>query len=159
MSQQQSGRRPAAPTAGQLISPQYRPGVPVQTRAPVGTQRAAIPPQRGGVAPIASHYTNAPTLGQYWRSDTRRTRVDGRRVRWPGLLAFFGGLAAVILLIAAVTAASIALASIALAFSVVAGFFALVAIVAGLGRALGIVGLLLALAGNVYIVQAVLGIG
>jgi hypothetical protein len=154
---QQPGR-PSAPGRGQIvpgrsaatIAPQqggYRP----QTTAPVA-------PQRGGIAPISWGYTTAPTLGQFWRSDVRRTRPGRAQVRWPGLVAFFGGLAAVIVLITGVAAASIAIVSVALAFSVVAGLFALIALVAGLGRVLGFLGLLLALAGNIYIVAPVFGL-
>lgn len=161
---QQPGRR-AAPSPNRLVStssagpvaPQqggYRPQA-----GGIAPQRSGIAPQRGGIAPIAG-YTTAPTLGQFWRSDVRRTRVDGRgRARWPGLLGFFGGLAAGILLLLAGIAGSVVLASIALAFSVAAGFFALVALIAGLGRLLGFLGLLLALAGNVYIVAPLLGLG
>jgi len=160
-SPQQSGR-PPAPRPGQLISP-ARGGIAPQQggyrpqAGGIAPQRTGIAPQRGGIAPISSTYTHAPTLGQFWRSDVRRTRAG--RVRWPGLVAFFGGLAALILLITALAAASVLLASVALAFSVVAGFFALVAIIAGFGRALGILGLLLALAGNVYVVAPILGLG
>jgi hypothetical protein len=136
------------PQAG-AIRPQAG-GVPPQARG--------IAPQTGGIPPLASSSTHAPTLGQFWRSDVHRTRRDGRPVRWPGLVAFFGGLAALILLILGFAAVSVVLLSAALAFSVVAGFFALVAIIAGLGRALGVLGLLLALAGNVYVIAPILGL-
>ena len=158
----QQQRRAAPPAPGQLIPPQrggvapqqggYRP----QTTG-VAPQRTGISPQQGGIPPIPPEYASAPTLGQFWRSDVRRTRTG--RTRWPGLLAFLGGLAALILLIAGLAAASLALVSIALAFGVVAGFFAFVAIIAGLGRALGVLGLLLALAGNIYVVAPILHLG
>jgi len=148
MSYSPQQRRPAPPAPAQLIPPQ---------RGGVAPQRGAVAPQRGGIPPIPAEYANAPTLGQFWRSDVRRTRAG--RTRWPGLLAFLGGLVALILLIAGLAAASAALASIALAFGVVAGFFALVAIIAGLGRGLGILGLLLALAGNIYVVAPILHLG
>ncbi|MGN6325648.1 hypothetical protein [Pseudolysinimonas sp.] len=152
----QQSRRPAPPAPGQLIAPQSRAPVPTQ-RGGYRPQTTATAPQRGGIPPISSTYTHAPTLGQFWRSDVRRTRAG--RTRWPGLLAFLGGLAALILLIAALAVTSVVIASVALAFSVVAGFFALVAIIAGLGRGLGVLGLLLALAGNVYLVAPFLGRG
>jgi hypothetical protein len=167
MSYSPQSRRPAPPAPGQLIAPQtrapvspqqggYRPqttGIAPQ-RTGLSPQRTGIAPQQGGIPPVPPEYGSAPTLGQFWRSDVRRTRSG--RTRWPGLLAFLGGLAALILLVLGGAAASIVLVSIALAFSVVAGFFALVAIIAGLGRALGILGLLLALAGNIYVVAPLL---
>jgi len=166
MSYPQQPGRVAAPMPNQLVSMTY--GTPVAPQqggyrpqtGGVAPQRTGIAPQRGGIPPISSTYTTAPTLGQFWRSDVRRTRIDGRgRVRWPGLLGFFGGLAAAILLLLAGIAGSVVLASIALAFSLVAGFFALVALIAGLGRVLGFLGLLLALAGNVYVVAPLFGLG
>jgi len=162
MSYSPQQRRPAPPTPGQLIPPQSRAPIAPQQggyrpqRGGIAPQRTGIAPQQGGIAPIPPEYGSAPTLGQFWRSDVRRTRAG--RTRWPGLLAFFGGLAALILLILGAVAASLVLVSIALAFSAVAGFFALVAIIAGLGRALGILGLVLALAGNVYVVAPLFGL-
>ncbi|GAA2074218.1 hypothetical protein GCM10009840_04650 [Pseudolysinimonas kribbensis] len=161
---QQPGRSPApmpnqlrSMSSGPPIAPQqggYRP----QTGG-VAPQRGGIAPLRGGIPPIPPEYTVAPTLGQFWRSDVRRTRMDGtRRVRWPGFIAFFVGLAAAILLLLSAIAASVVLASIALAFSIVAGFFAIVTLVAGFGRVLGLFGLLLALAGNIYIVAPLFGL-
>lgn len=149
--------RPTAPTPGQLVAPPYG-GVRPQ-QGGIAPQRTAIAPQHGGVPPISSTDVHAPTLGQFWRSDVRRTRPDARRVRWPGLVAFLGGLAALILLILGAALASVALASVALAVGVVAGLFALIAIIAGLGRVLGLLGLLLALAGNVDVVAPLFGLG
>jgi hypothetical protein len=133
-------------------------GVVAPQRAGVPPQRSAIAPQRGGIPVMPPTEVHAPTLGQFWRSDVRRTR-PGRRLRWPGLVGFFGGLAALLLLIVGLNAASIVIVSIAFAISVTAGFFALLALVAGLGRALGFFGLLLALAGNIYIVAPILHLG
>lgn len=163
MSYSPQPRRPAPPVPGQLILPQSRAPVAPQQggyrpqTSGISPQRTGISPQQGGIPPIPPEYGIAPTLGQFWRSDVRRTR--GGRTRWPGLLAFLGGLAALILLIAGLAAASLVLVSIALAFGVVAGFFALVAIIAGLGRGLGILGLLLALAGNIYVVAPIFHLG
>jgi hypothetical protein len=164
---QQPGRPgPAMPVPPQAsaIRPQYQGvppqarGIPPQTRG-IAPQTYGIAPQAGGIPPLSSTYTHAPTLGQFWRSDVRHTSLTRRPVRWPGLLAFFGGLAALVLLIAGLAATSVALVSVALAFSAVAGFFAIVALIAGLGRGLGFVGLLLALAGNVYVVGPLFGLG
>lgn len=161
---QQSGRSPA-PRPNQLRSPIGSPIAPQQggyrpQTGGVAPQRGGIAPQRGAIPTMPSPSPIAPTLGQFWRSDVRRTRVDGaRRVRWPGLIGFFAGLAAAILLLLGAIAGSILLASIALALSVVGGLFALIAIVAGLGRALGFFGLLLALAGNIYVVAPLFGLG
>lgn len=95
--------------------------------------------------------TQAPTLGQYFRSDSRSV-PGARRSRWAGRLAFWLGLAAVILMWSSLIVDIPFHAPIALALSVVAIFFALVAIIAGIGRASGIWGLLLALAGNAIVV-------
>jgi hypothetical protein len=160
---QQPGRAPA-PMPTQLLSMSYGGPIPPQQggyrpqTGGVAPQRTGIAPQLGGI-PGTSTYTTAPTLGQFWRSDVRRTRTDGRPTRWPGRIAFFGGLAALILLILAGVAGSIVLASVALALSLTAGLFALIAIIAGVGRVLGILGLLLALAGNIYIVAPLFGLG
>lgn len=95
--------------------------------------------------------TLAPTLGQYWRSDTRlapgRTKPKwaGRAALWLGMLSaalFFGELLA--------TGESGAVAAFALPVSVVAFFFALIAIIAGIGRVSGFFGAVFALAGNVW---------
>jgi hypothetical protein len=160
---QQPGRAPA-PRSSQLRSAYGSPIAPQQggyrpQTGGVAPQRDAIAPQHGGIPVMASTLTTAPTLGQFWRSDVRRTRVDGAgRVRWPGLVGFLVGLAAAILLLLGAIAGSVVLASVALALSVVGGFFAIVALVAGLGRALGVFGLLLALAGNVFVVAPLLGL-
>lgn len=144
----QPGRPGAGP--GGVIAPQ-RTGVP--------PQRSGIAPQRGGIPVMPAADVHAPTLPQFWRSDVRRTRPGARRPRWPGVAAFFGGLAALLLLVIGLTAASVVIVSIALAFSIVAAFLAVVALIAGLGRVLGFLGLLLALAGNVDIVAPLLHLG
>lgn len=97
--------------------------------------------------------TQAPTFGQYVRSDTRGT-PGVRGPRWAGRIAFWLGLASVVLLwvIGGIFALT-AFFSVAAAFSVVALFFGLVAFVAGIGRALGFWGILLALAGNILVIQ------
>jgi hypothetical protein len=177
MSYPQQPGRPPAPVPGRQYAPppqqtlrQYGAPIPPQAggyrpqTGGVAPQRTGIAPQRGGlapstVAPISSTYTHGQTLGQFWRSDIRSTRVDGRRARWPGTIAFFAGLAAVILLVAGLVGVSIVILSIAAAFSVVAGFFALVALIAGFGRLLGFFGLLFALAGNIYVVGPLFGLG
>jgi hypothetical protein len=131
--------------------------------AGIGASYALNPTPQGraaGYIPVAplGHVeviANAPTLGQFWRSDIRRT-TGGRRPRWAGLTAFWIGLAAAgFLLIGTVTGIEVVRA-IALPLSTVAGFFAIIALIAGVGRALGVLGLLLALVGNVVVVDWVL---
>lgn len=93
----------------------------------------------------------APTLGQYWRSDVRI--VPGRRrPKWAGRAAFWLGMLAAVLFFAdnVVPGIPAEIAAFAAPVSLVAVIFALIAIVAGVGRGLGIVGLIFALAGNVY---------
>jgi len=96
--------------------------------------------------------THAPTLGQFWRSDSR-VLPGRRRPRWAGLIAFWVGLLAVALFVIGMFggAAEGALTSVAASLSAVAGFFALVALVAGVGRGLGFFGGVLALLGNAYV--------
>lgn len=95
--------------------------------------------------------TNAPTLGQYVRSDTRG--IPGvKRQRWAGLIAFWMGLLSIgLLFVVGGLFQVVAFFSVAAAFSVVAIFFGLVAFVAGLGRGFGFFGILFALAGNIYV--------
>jgi hypothetical protein len=116
--------------------PQYQ-GQPNQYR----------PVQQHHVA--AQRQDTAPTLGQYWRSDTRT--VPGRKpARWAGRAAFWLGLLTAVLFFAGTlpTGAPTVLAAFATPLSVVAVIFALIAIIAGVGRGLGIVGLIFALAGS-----------
>jgi len=116
--------------------PQYQ-GQPGQYR-PVQQQHVA-----------AQHQTTAPTLGQYIRSDTRT--LPGRRApRWAGRTAFWLGLLAAALLLGEtfVAGGPGLFAAVAAPLSVVAVIFALIAIIAGIGRGLGIVGLVFALAGS-----------
>ncbi|HEV7742585.1 MAG TPA: hypothetical protein VGO65_09215 [Pseudolysinimonas sp.] len=97
--------------------------------------------------------TQAPTFGQYVRSDTRGT-PGVRGPRWAGRIAFWLGLASVVLLWGVAGIFSLtAFFGVAAAFSVVALFFGLVAFVAGIGRALGFWGIVLALAGNIIVIQ------
>ncbi|MCU1415885.1 MAG: hypothetical protein JWP32_59 [Schumannella sp.] len=97
--------------------------------------------------------TQAPTFGQYVRSDTRGT-PGVRGPRWAGRIAFWLGLASVVLLWGVAGIFSLtAFFGVAAAFSVVAVFFGLVAFVAGIGRALGFWGIVLALAGNIIVIH------
>lgn len=116
--------------------PQYQ-GQPDQYR----------PVQQHHVA--AQRQDTAPTLGQYWRSDTR-TAPGRNPAKWAGRVAFWLGMLAAILFFTDMflTGAPGSLAAIAAPLSVVAFFFALIAIIAGVGRGLGIVGLVFALAGS-----------
>jgi hypothetical protein len=117
------GFRPAAPGT-------YRPQAPLQQPARLAT---------------------APTLGQYWRSDTRL--APGRRkAKWAGRAAFWLGLLSVVLFFGdmLVTGELGLLAAFATPVSVVAFFFALIAIIAGVGRVSGFFGAVLALAGNIW---------
>jgi hypothetical protein len=144
------------------VPPPMRPTSNIRP-AGIGASYALNPTPQGraaGYIPVAplGHVeviANAPTLGQFWRSDIRRT-TGGRRPRWAGLTAFWIGLAAAgFLLIGTVTGIEVVRA-IALPLSTVAGFFAIIALIAGVGRALGVLGLLLALVGNVVVVDWVL---
>jgi hypothetical protein len=91
----------------------------------------------------------APTLGQYIRSDTR-TLPGRKKPRWAGRVAFWLGMLAAILFFGdmLITGGLGVLAAIAAPIGFVALLFALVAIIAGVGRGLGIFGLLFALAGS-----------
>lgn len=93
----------------------------------------------------------APTLGQYFRSDYRGV-PGAKKQKWAGRLAFWFGLGAAILVWSALFVDIPYHAAIAMAFSVVALFFALVAIIAGIGRASGVWGLIFALLGNAVVV-------
>ena len=98
----------------------------------------------------AQRQDKAPTLGQYWRSDTRTT--PGRKpAKWAGRAAFWLGiLAAALLFGGTYVIGSAFLAAVAAPVSVAALGFALVAIIAGVGRGLGIFGLAFALAGSTF---------
>lgn len=98
--------------------------------------------------------TTAPTFGQYVRADSR-VRPGVKRSRWAGVLAFWLGLAAVAMLWLVAGAFTVAaFVPVAAAFSVVAIFFGLVAFVAGIGRGFGFFGIVFALVGNFYVIQA-----
>ena len=114
---------------------------------PQGRQSGYIPVQPVGRTEVIEQ---APTLGQFWRSDIRRT-TGTRRPRWAGLTAFWLGLAAVALLFIGEATAVAFVIAIALPLSVVAGFFALIAVIAGVGRVLGFFGLVFALVGNILV--------
>lgn len=118
-----------------------------QGRATGSMGAGYIPVQAAGRTEVITH---APTLGQFWRSDIRRT-TGGRRPRWAGLTAFWLGLAALAFLIIGGVAGIELVRAIALPLSTVAIFFALVALIAGVGRVLGFFGLLFALAGNAVV--------
>ena len=115
--------------------PRYQ-GEPAQYRAP----QQHTPAQ----SPII-----APTLGQYIRSDTR-TLPGRRKAKWAGRIAFWVGMLAAILFFADMflSGETALLAAVATPLSLVAILFALIAIIAGVGRGLGIFGLILALAGS-----------
>jgi len=128
--------------------------------AGIGASYALNPTPQGraaGYIPVAplGHVeviANAPTLGQFWRSDIRRT-TGGRRPRWAGLTAFWVGLAAIGFLVIGTVIGIGVLAAIALPLSTVALFFAIIALIAGVGRVLGFFGLLFALIGNIVVVD------
>lgn len=105
--------------------------------------------------PVQQHHVaaqrqdTAPTLGQYWRSDTRV--VPGRKpAKWAGRAAFWLGMLTAALFFAGTFIGGVppVLAAFATPLSVVAVIFALIAIIAGVGRGLGIFGLVFALAGS-----------
>ena len=97
--------------------------------------------------------TQAPTFGQYVRSDYRGT-PGVRRSRWAGAISFWLGLLSVPLLwVVGGMFAQSSFFYVASAFSVVAIFFGLVAFVAGIGRGLGFWGIVFALFGNYFVVE------
>jgi hypothetical protein len=121
-----------------------------------------LPPPRRG-APSQNHpggylpdlpiqpirQTSAPTLGQFWRSDSRV--IPGRKpAKWAGRAAFWLGLLALgfFLWDVAVLGQLTIFSAIANPISLVALLFALIALIAGVGRGLGIIGLILALASS-----------
>lgn len=141
-----------------LQPPQGRPPQPyAQLRIPQPGRQAArshvyAPPSQAGtrinptpVQPMRE--LTAPTLLQFWRSDSRV--VPGRKpAKWAGRTAFWVGLLAAVLYFAGGFAGTALLVSLASPFSVVALLFALIALIAGIGRGLGFLGLVFALAAN-----------
>lgn len=118
--------------------------------------QAAQPGSRLPPAPVApildgERIVNAPTLGQYWRSDSRV--IPGRRpARWAGRIAFWLGLLA----LGAYLFDFFFVGSpgfgvgIAQPIGTVAFLFGLIAVIAGVGRGLGILGLILAVTSNIW---------
>jgi len=93
---------------------------------------------------------NAPTLGQYWRSDSR-VMPGRKRAKWAGRAAFWLGLLALgayLFDFFFVGQPSFGVA-VAQPLGVVAFFFGLIAVIAGVGRGLGIFGLIFAVASNI----------
>ena len=89
----------------------------------------------------------APTLMEFWRSDSRV--VPGRKPpKWAGRAAFWIGMLAAILYFVGLFFAAAVLVALASPFSVVAILFALIALIAGVGRGLGFLGMIFALAGS-----------
>ena len=132
---------PLQPPARPNAQYTYRPIAP-------NSPQSNIPPSMNFEAPIKQ----APTLGQFWRSDVRRL-PGTKKPRWAGLISFWLGLVAAVLLILG-TAIEVPYAGqIALAIGAVAGFFGLVAIIAGIGRIAGFFGIILALVGNAFVLS------
>lgn len=120
--------------------PPPRPGAPSQNHPGGYTPQMPIQPIR---------QTSAPTLGQFWRSDSRV--IPGRKpAKWAGRAAFWLGLLALALFLwdVAVLGTLSIFSQVASPLSVVAFLFALIAIIAGVGRGLGIFGLIFALASS-----------
>jgi len=114
-----------------------------------GTAPASYrPPAR---PPAPERVVSAPTLGQYWRSDSRV--IPGRpRPKWAGRAAFWLGLFALgayLYDFFFVGTPSLGV-GIAQPVGVVAFFFALIAIIAGVGRGLGVFGLIFAVLSNLW---------
>jgi hypothetical protein len=143
---------PPAPPPGQNIAGQNNAGVARQNdprNDPRAYQYRPIMPNLRIDPPI----TQAPTFGQYVRSDTQGI-PGAKRPRWAGRLAFWLGLASVALLwLVGGLFAVAAFIPVAAAFSVVAIFFGIVAFIAGIGRGLGFWGIVLALVGNFAVIQ------
>jgi len=97
--------------------------------------------------------TQAPTFGQYVRSDFRGV-PGAKRPKWAGRIAFWLGIAAAaIFYLGAGAIGILTLIPVAMAVGAVAFFFGLVAFVAGIGRGLGFWGMLLAVVSNLYVFQ------
>lgn len=138
-----------------LQPPQGRPQQPyAQLRIPQpgAAARAAQPPSQVGygvnqtpVQPLRE--VTAPTLLQFWRSDSRV--IPGRTPpKWAGRVAFWVGLVAAVLFFVGGFVGAALLVALASPLAVVAVFFALIALIAGIGRGLGLFGLVFALAGS-----------
>lgn len=112
------------------------------SQVPPGYRIPTPPPQ-------PSRPVQAPTLGQFWRSDSRV--VPGRKpAKWAGRVAFWLGLVALgsyLFDFFFIGQPSLGVA-IAQPLSTVAFFAALIAIIAGVGRGLGIFGLIFAVTSN-----------
>jgi len=96
----------------------------------------------------AARQDKAPTLGQYWRSDTR-VAPGHKPAKWAGRAAFWLGILAALLFFSGTFfGAPTEITAYAAPVSAVAVIFALIAIIAGVGRGLGLFGLIFALAGS-----------
>lgn len=136
---------PGQPGYAQVRIPQPPPQVPGYRVPPAPAAPHLVAPHHDAVP--TERYDTAPTLLQFWRSDSRV--VPGRRpARWAGRLAFWVGLVAAVLYIAGRVAVSLVLVWLAAPFAVVALVFALIAVVAGIGRGPGIFGLIFAVLGS-----------
>lgn len=114
------------------------PQPPAPRAAPQATHAPGVPTE---------HHVTAPTLLQFWRSDSRV--VPGRaRPKWAGRAAFWIGLLAAVLYFAGRYSRSLFLVDLAAPFAVVALAFALIAVIAGIGRGLGFFGLVFAVLGS-----------
>lgn len=144
MSLQPPGGQPPQPGYAQLRIPQ--PGHSAGQaagRAPLAPTSYRI--NQTPVQPMQQ--VTAPTLFQFWRSDSRV--VPGRKPpKWAGRAAFWIGMLAAILFFAGAFFGAAVLVALASPFAVVAVFFALIALIAGIGRGLGFFGLIFALAGS-----------
>ena len=157
-----------------MSTPPARPGQAGQNRpsnvrpAGIGASYALNPTPQGrqtgsmgaGYVPVqpmgrTEVIANAPTLGQFWRSDIRHT-TGGRSPRWAGGVAFWTGLLSIGLFVVANVLGIVAFAAVALALGVTAVFFALIAIIAGIGRAFGFIGLILAVVGVLFLGGAII---
>lgn len=157
-----------------MSTPSARPGQAGQNRpsnarpAGIGASYALNPTPQGrqtgsmgaGYVPVqpmgrTEVITNAPTLGQFWRSDIRHT-TGGRSPRWAGGVAFWMGLLSIGLFVVADVFGIVAFAAVALALGAAAVFFALIAIIAGIGRAFGFIGLILAVVGVLFLGGAII---
>jgi hypothetical protein len=98
----------------------------------------------------AQRQARAPPRGQDNRRATR-TLPGGKKAKWAGRVAFWLGILAAALFLgdAGINGELGFVAALATPVSLVAIVFALIAIIAGIGRGLGIFGLVFALAGSV----------